>query len=412
MWFRVNELLPAELQKHLPDGSPSVSTADMFPPTADVQDEGAPKRTSPMPRRSPPPPPQSKEHVQSTSHSSISKAAGDGRLLGAFWSSQHVQNVHVEEDKGPVFDKEPANEIAFKHHQRVPENRASPPKEQHLRWSVHRDSPQRFDTAPTEDFEIRFSPKGSEQNSEKTRASDPDGQANFQNTAFESFVAEFDTSKHHSADVAGNVNNKSSRSGDKALEADIRRLKEELKQVNLEKEEMTSKYEKLSAICRSQRQEIQELKRALSAATSSPAGKDSSKAQTSGSAQSDTPRREKIGSVWELQQGIFSESLATPSPDLKPWQAFAEEPKVQSTPKSLNPRSVRTVRAANGNRNTTSQTTYSTNEPWGFDQDGFKAVPSGSEVSRNSVQGNTSQRFGGGSETRVEPSQPAGWAGF
>lgn len=233
-----------------------------------------------MPRRSPPPPPPSKEHVQSTSRSSTSKVAGDGGQLGAFWTSQHVQDVHTEEDKGPIFDKEPANKLASKHNRRIPENRASSPKEQHLQRSVHRNSPERFDTAPAEDFEIRFSPGGSEQALEKTRASDPDGVAIFQNKAFSAFVAEFDASKHQSANVASNLNNKS-RLGDKGLEAELCRLKEELKQVNVEKEEITSKYEKLSAICRSQRQEIQELKRALAAATPSLPSKDSSKSHVS-----------------------------------------------------------------------------------------------------------------------------------
>ncbi|KAG1326789.1 AP2-associated protein kinase 1-like [Cocos nucifera] len=414
VWFRVNELLPAELQEHLPDGSPSASNVDICPPVADVQDEGVRERTLAMPRRSPPPPPPSREHIQNTSRSSTSKVAGDGGQLGAFWTSQHVQDLHTEENKGPIFDKEPANKMASKHNRRIPENRASPPKEQHLQRSVHRNSPESFDAAPADDFEIRFSPGGSEQGLEKTRASDPDGKASFQNKAFNAFVAEFDTSKHQSANVAGNINNKSILA-DKGLEAELFRLKEELKQVSMEKEEITSKYEKLSAICRSQRQEIQELKRALAATISSPAGKDSSKAQASpGSTQSDTPPREKIGSVWELQQGMSADSPATPSPDPKPWQPFAEEPKVQSTPKSIHPRSVRTVRAANGGRDATKQTTtYSANEPWGFDDDSFRAIPSGSGVSGTSVQGNTSQRFGGGGETKKgETSQPAGWAGF
>lgn len=118
--------------------------------------------------------------------------------------------------------------------------------------------------------------------------------------------------------------------------------------------------------------------------------------------------------MWELQQGMFANSYATPSPDPKPWQPFADEPNVPSTPKSIHPRSVRTVRAANGNRDTTKQTTkYSANEPWGFDDDSFKAAPSGLGVPGTPVQGNTSQRFGGGGDTeKAETSQPAGWAGF
>jgi AP2-associated kinase len=55
--------------------------------------------------------------------------------------------------------------------------------------------------------------------------------------------------------------------GQEHLQVEVDRLKEELEQVRLEKAEITLKYEKLTAICRSQRQEIQELKQILSTAT-------------------------------------------------------------------------------------------------------------------------------------------------
>lgn len=38
VWFRVNQQLPMELQKHLPDGS--TSAADMRHPTSDANSEG------------------------------------------------------------------------------------------------------------------------------------------------------------------------------------------------------------------------------------------------------------------------------------------------------------------------------------------------------------------------------------
>jgi AP2-associated kinase len=50
VWFRVNELLPLELQKRLPDGPSSAMSMSL-------QDEGAHRRTHVMPRRNPPPPP-------------------------------------------------------------------------------------------------------------------------------------------------------------------------------------------------------------------------------------------------------------------------------------------------------------------------------------------------------------------
>lgn len=57
-------------------------------------------------------------------------------------------------------------------------------------------------------------------------------------------------------------------------EAEVDRLKAQLKQANLEKAEITSKYEKLSAICHSQQQDIEKLKHALAAVDSSPPSKD------------------------------------------------------------------------------------------------------------------------------------------
>lgn len=64
------------------------------------------------------------------------------------------------------------------------------------------------------------------------------------------------------------------------LEVEVERLKEQLKQANVEKGEVNSKYEKLTAICRSQQQEIQGLKQALASRIQSPKI-DASRNQTS-----------------------------------------------------------------------------------------------------------------------------------
>lgn len=96
-----------------------------------------------------------------------------------------------------------------------------------------------------------------------------------QDKSSSTFVAGFDTSRLK----VGNANSSGSGRGQ---EAEINNLKEQLKQANLEKAEITLKYEKLTAICRSQRQEIQELKQTLAAAIPSPKpNKDCSKSQIS-----------------------------------------------------------------------------------------------------------------------------------
>ncbi|XP_072969682.1 actin-regulating kinase PRK1-like isoform X2 [Typha angustifolia] len=420
VWFRVNELLPVELQRNLPDGSPSASAFDMHPTKSDVRDEGVNKKTSLAPRRSPPPPPM-QDHLTSVSPPKIrynrsshstSKVEEGGAPLGAFWSTQHAQDSLIVEDKGPIFDKEPINQMASKHAHKSKQNRTSPPQEQPVQGSRRGNSFEGF-SGSSADFEIRFSPNGSEHG---PKPINPEGKAISQNKAFNTFVAEFDTSKIGSGSNVGNMN-KANKLREEELEAEVHRLKEELKLANLEKEEIASKYEKLSSICSSQRQELQELKCALAAATTPLSSKDISKTETSpASSQSITPPREKIeGTLHELQQGLFTTSPATPSPDPKPWAAFVEDPKVQTTTKSTHPRSVRTVRTTNSNKVSTAQaSTSSATESWGFEQDSFKAFPSGSEIAKATDPRSTSLRFGDGrNETKkMGSNQPAGWAGF
>lgn len=77
---------------------------------------------------------------------------------------------------------------------------------------------------------------------------------------------------------------------EKELEGEVERLREELKQVNMEKNELSSKYEKLSAICRSQRQELHELKQQTLASTTPSSNKSSSsKTQPSPGIQHQSP---------------------------------------------------------------------------------------------------------------------------
>ncbi|CAL9116795.1 unnamed protein product [Musa acuminata var. zebrina] len=417
LWFRVNELLPVELQNDLPVSSTSASTAGMRSSPSGLQDDVAQRRTNLVPRRSPPPPP-AKENAQnisppetqnSRSSWSASVGGGSGGPLGAFWSTQYAQDSQISEDKGPVFDEEPINRSKSKHN---PTNHSR----EHRARTPPRHSVKSPEVGSSEDFEIRFSPNGSEYGPEKTKVSNHQTKSIYQDQAFNTFVAEFDTSKFNSGNAVSSASDKH-RSVEKELEEELSRLKQELKQVNGEKEEMTSKCEKLSAICRSQRQEIQELKRAVAAASPSPPNKESKPQISPGSSQSDTPPREKIeGNLPELQRGLFPNNPSTPSPDPKPWSAFGDT-MVQETPKSSHPKSVRTIRGTNSNRNNIKQTSASSaDEPWGFDQDSFRADSHSSQVPKPSFEGNTSQRFGGGGGggkvKAVETNRPSGWTGF
>jgi AP2-associated kinase len=112
-------------------------------------------------------------------------------------------------------------------------------------------------------FELTFSQE--ETGMERLiKASKPAATSLFQDEAFNTFVTEFDSNKLSSR-VSRDKGGK-----EEALEAEIEKLKEQLKQVNFEKAEITSKFEKLSAICRSRGQEVQELKQTLAARTPSP----------------------------------------------------------------------------------------------------------------------------------------------
>ncbi|CAI0552293.1 unnamed protein product [Linum tenue] len=190
----------------------------------------------------------------------------------------------------------------------------------------------------------------------------------FQDDTFNTFVAEFDTEKVNSFNV--NTSNKTEQ-GD-TLEAEVERLKEQVKRANLEKAEMTSKFEKLSAICRSQRQEIQELKQSLAA----------------------TPLPNKSG-----QQKLESGRKST---ETSSWQPFADKMEQQASPScNTPPQSVRTSLAQGASQSTSSS--------WGFDGQGFRAVSSagGQPSTHNSQQSVRRKSVDSQSKT-----QPAGWAGF
>lgn len=216
-------------------------------------------KTQPMPRRSPPPPPQS-EAARSASPTPVNNSKDSGGALGAFWSTQHAKDSIIAEDhKGPKFDDD-----ASRHDQDHPERQVfghnpSPSKNVHVK-SVSRTE----EGGPTKDFEINFFKEDSGRISGRKKTANPDSKPAFLNESFNTFVAEFDTNKLS----PGGSNSKSGK--DEVLEAEVEMLKEQLKQANLEKAEITSKFEKLSTICRSQRQEIQELKQAVAARTPSP----------------------------------------------------------------------------------------------------------------------------------------------
>ncbi|KAH9774654.1 protein kinase domain-containing protein [Citrus sinensis] len=402
VWFRVNEQLPVGLQKSLPDRPPETQSA--------VANEGMSKpmnRSPPMPQRSPPPPPSSVDPTRYISQPSTTPAvSGGGGVLGAFWSTQHAKDSIVAEDQSrSKFDEEPTIYSTSGHSRSRSDNHPVNPStveeeniQNHaIRRNVHCKSHKPED-GPSKDIKMNFFQKDTDTRIERPKTLKTESTATFQDEAFNSFVAEFDTNKLNSA-ISSNKSEK-----EEALQNEVERLKGQLKQTNLEKAEITSKFEKLSAICRSQRQEIQELKQALAARLPSP-NKDAASNQTSpGNESFATPPREKIeGTIWELKS-----EWGTPSPESKSWQAFAEDPKPQQQ------NTAQSVRTRNGHLNKHTAQSTSGFDSWGFGAESFTAIPAAnSQRSKPITEGNSSQSIGRSKTTENQPSaQPAGWAGF
>ncbi|KAK9154614.1 hypothetical protein Sjap_002094 [Stephania japonica] len=370
--------------------------------TADKPDGGTsnpPRKSSPMPRRSPPPPPSSNEQPLS------SVKVGGGGGGGAFWSTSHANDSAILEDMGgPIFD-EPNAQTASKHDRWSSESlrpeSGNPKKEQsgHVQSlsSGYGNRHKKFNGDPFEGSARKSFPGNINRTVEKTKVPQSENTITFSNEAFNTFVAEFDTSKLDPLEPK--------KSGkEEALAAEVDRLKELLKQANLEKDEITAKYEKLTAICRSQRQEIQELKQSLASRTTSPIS--DKNYNISRGSHSVTTQKEKIeGLVSELRQGMFADS--NQSPESKQWQAFPDDSKSQPWSKNNANKSIRT---SNGHQNRQTSA-VSGGDAWGFGTDSFTAVPITSDVSRTS-QGNSQHSNTIKSADSKQPSQPAGWAGF
>ncbi|KAH6789691.1 Protein kinase superfamily protein [Perilla frutescens var. frutescens] len=394
------------LQKSLPD-----RPLEMLQHSTDAltASSGTPKpvnKSSPMPRRSPPPPPSSEAPRNVSSSTNLKTGENDGPL-GSFWATLHAKDSEGTEEKTrPKYDEDLTDRRSSGKEKVRPDGHpathVTPQKEQsfhsHVQKNVQGKSVSRLSDCSTKD--LNLFPDDLNNSSERLKPPKAEVAPSFQNDAYSAFVAEFNVNKQS----PNNSHHKPQK--EEKLEAEVEKLKEQLANVSAEKAEVTSKFEKLSAICRSQRQEIQELKHAVATRTSSHSGDSSRNLASPGSQSSTTiPPNEKIeGTVWELQQGFFDRS--SPSPDSKQWQAFAEDPKPQATATYNSSKSVRT---RNGQQNKQGGELTSGANSWGFGTDSFKVVPAASSKVNvpvgelNNAPKSTESKSG---------SQPAGWAGF
>ena len=355
-------------------------------------------KSSPMPRRSPPPPPSVKSSSQAAH---TPKATGGGGVgggpLGAFWSTQHANETTNKDTSQIRFDEESTSHSTSKR-ERINPNNHSAVKNASPGDSNQKSNKTVSDSGSFRDFELSFFQNETGCSSNGAKASKPENAA-FQDKAFNNFVAEFDTSKF-SSDVTNNRPGKEVA----ASEAEVEKLKDQLKQANMEKAEITSKFEKLSAICRSQRQEIQELKQSLAARNIQP---------------STVPRvfprflfrpfdlvfqgKPPSLCIFYLTFQVQKADSNTRTPDAKPWQALAGESPIQQpdTPE----KGVKSVRTRSLPRKQASPEGTGF-ESWGFGSESFTAVSAGSSnATRLTGERSSSQRID-------RASQPAGWAGF
>ncbi|XP_071720247.1 uncharacterized protein [Rutidosis leptorrhynchoides] len=159
---------------------------------------------------------------------------------------------------------------------------------------------------------------------------------------------------------------------EKLLEAEVERLKEQLKRANLEKNEIISEYEKLSIICRSQRQQLYGIKQALA---------------------STSPTNKSPGTPKQKPRQVQLDKNSS-SPDQNSWQAFTEDLK---TPTLVTSDNLKPVTTRNSHQNKSGA-----NAP---------AVRSQPTVPVTNVT--QSQCFNGlRNKERNLNSQPPGWAAF
>ncbi|XP_020268090.1 probable serine/threonine-protein kinase DDB_G0276461 isoform X1 [Asparagus officinalis] len=339
VWFRVNEQLPSDLRKRLPDGP----ATDFRPYTAKLHAEGVAKKTMMNQKTNPP--------KQNTAPQS------QGRKAGGIGGN-------------------PTLAVRTSHH------------------------------AKDKDAAILTNKANTQIGSYKIPNSNPSGvmtKAIPQNESCNTFVADFD---HVKVIVNKNANTSTSAMGQ---DAEVNNLKEQLKEANLEKVEITLKYEKVCAICRSQRQEIQELKQALAAGTPSPQStKNRSNTQISPSNLDLVPlQREKMDrGIWELEQAMFTNAHASPSPCPQQWEAFTEEPEAQ-------PSSHSNQWSTKAQQNIIKQSASTPNISGAFGLDRDLSFPSpSSNMSKTTNQGNNSQLFGSSDATKTGTDTPLGWANF
>eukprot|EP00249_Psilotum_nudum_P024325 c29153_g1_i3 orf=1353-2627(+) len=382
------------------------------PETSDSRNTVRTRHSSAMPIRAPPPPPQKdtgkvplsqvpkeagsqlpppakRDSDQHPSHGAVANAP-----LGAFWSTKYAQEVQLHDSSDPGFDKggdnaSPPMHISKSVNVHAKHVGASPPNDRtfvaqafkksgitqlvnKIGMPFHHPGGGAYDDPNLDGYEMVLDGEKVDCN-DKGRSNEHRGDpqkvvgsgsgVHSTDEAFSAFVAEFQGSVNLS-DENRNAKNQNLQMGSEKLRADLNqpleaeKIRVELDQALKEKAELAYKYEKLTAICRSQRQEIHDLKSELLAAKkqncgmpgqdvvsgSQTASAQSSNAQVSEQhKQSTSPYRswqavskseKQVGSIWDLQEGLpLSSYQGRQSSEAQTWKEVINATASQISPK-------------------------------------------------------------------------------
>lgn len=343
VWQRVNEALPPDCRRSHPDkapvhNKPLTASQKHHHTGGSMEGAKASSSTSSVASRTPP--------KEAEKHSVEPVGTSNNSAKGAFWSTQYAEaaipaDSNSRQEKGtnsksslPLKSTSPP--VPSRYLNTSPPKVANSPPVRTGGVGMARQTQGLAQNTRYRDFGNGEVEQGSGWQSEEEsgRSSSTSRQkhgvseerASTDDSSFAAFEVEYTQSALHSR-------------SQEQLKDEVDRLNAALKQALEEKSVIASKFEKLTVICRSQRQEIQDLKSQLG----SGAGKNTSPTQQ----HSSSSRAKKLqafeqgvetqgGTIWDLQEGLSTNSANQQSS----WAAFEDPPKqVNSTrPPQGNPR--------------------------------------------------------------------------
>jgi AP2-associated kinase len=277
VWRRINEALPSDVRKHLPDKPPSTPAGR---PHTETRSHGQSKGLA-VPSRSAPLPPSTPKDAERK----LAQNGSTGTAAGAFWATSYAQDAKQDSDVGHVVEsprKIRSNSPGSRSRREDPIHAEKSSSAGHflkkkstvtslikkVQGSVQSAGGWGRDENDLNGYEMRLDSEDQKQANDHevkghdTPSASPVSTAKAQpsnDPAFNEFAAHFDSSA---------TETKATSSKTHELQVELDRVNKELRQVLAEKAAVSSKYEKLTAFCHSQQREIQGLKNALNSTNS------------------------------------------------------------------------------------------------------------------------------------------------